>query len=489
MIKMLIADDEPIEREGFRTIIKKNFTQIEIVAEAKNGREAIEYAEVYRPDIIFLDIKMPGIDGIQAAREIRNKRKDVKLVILSAYDHFSYAKESLSLDVYDYLLKPVRRKKLIELLTNLEKNIEKERTERSEKLRLKENLLGIKSVMKERFISLILEEDAKKLKEIIATTNILDFNFEDYFLIGIDIKNLIEESDFKKLYDLCYKSFKKRNECILSTYNNILYILIENIDFKKLDIEENLQEISLLFKNKNVILNYSFENSEKLENLKSTILKIREKLSIKFHTAIAYNLEERLKICNELTNSNKEYLLTFKKMIASISKKEFENKKDFYFEILQILSYLQYGAYKEREKIYFKDTINLIKAEKNVSHIKNSLFLEVDNYLEDHKSKNYETIDCIKQYIIKNYHLDLKLEDLAYKFSISSYYLSKLFKQETGYNFVEFLTQIRIEKAKKMLLEGIPIKKIYKKVGYSDPNYFSRVFKKITGVSPRNYKE
>ncbi|QZY55644.1 response regulator transcription factor [Crassaminicella profunda] len=489
MIKILIADDEPVERQGVRAIITKNFDDIEIVAEAKNGREAIEYAEEYRPDIIFLDIKMPGIDGIQAAREIRNRQKDVKIIILSAYDCFSYAKESLSLDVYDYLLKPVRRKKLIALLSEIKEVIEKEKEDRKEKLRLKENLIGIKSVMQERFISIILEENIKRIKEIVETTHLLEFNFENYFLIGIHIKNITNPTDLRELYDTSYKLLKKRNECILSSYHHILYILIEKFDFEKMDVEENLQEIYLNFRrNKNININYSFVQNQQIENLKGSILKVRKNLSIKAAKNNDYSLIERFKICHEIVHSNEKYLVEFEKIIEIITKKEFEDHTAFYFETLQILNCLQYGAYTEKEKIYFENSIQLVKDKKNSSIIKKSISQEVKNYMDDYKSKNSQIIHAIKEYILKNYHLDLKLEDLSYQFAISSYYLSKLFKQETGANFIEFLTEIRIEKAKKMLLDDIPIKEIYKKIGYSDPNYFSRVFKKITGVSPRNYK-
>ncbi|MCT4621842.1 MAG: response regulator [Marinisporobacter sp.] len=488
MIKILIADDEPIERQGVRTIITKNFNDIEIIAEAKNGREAIEYAEEYRPDIIFLDIKMPGIDGIQAAREIRNRRKDVKIIILSAYDCFSYAKESLSLDVYDYLLKPVRRRKLIDLLLEVKEMIVKEKEDRKEKLRLKEDLIGIKSVMQERFISIILEENIKRIKEIVETTHLLTFNFEDYFLIGIQAKNITNSTDLKELHDTSYKLFKKRNECILSSYHHIIYILIEKFDFDKIDVEENLQEIYWNFKRKNIHIDYSFVQNQQLENLKASILKVRKNLSLKAVKNHDYSLVERFKICNEIIHSNEKYLIEFEKIIESITKKEFDDEEFFYFEILQILNALQYGAYQEREKIYFETSIQLIRDKKNSSIIKKSISQEIKNYMEDHENKNSQIIHAVKEYILKNYHLDLKLEDLSYQFAISSYYLSKLFKQETGSNFIEFLTEIRIEKAKKMLLENIPVKEIYKKIGYSDPNYFSRVFKKITGVSPRNYK-
>ena len=107
-----------------------------------------------------------------------------------------------------------------------------------------------------------------------------------------------------------------------------------------------------------------------------------------------------------------------------------------------------------------------------------------------HEDKTVSAVDKAKEYIDANYSKDLSLDDLSRKFDISPYYFSKLFKNKTGVNFIDYLTNIRIERAKELLADSdVSIKEICSEVGYADPNYFSRIFKKVTGVTPTEYKE
>ena len=109
MYKIMIADDEGITVEGLMFIIKKYFPDECVIEHAKSGREVIEKAEVFRPDIAFMDIHMPGINGIDAIREIQKTQPAIKFIILSAYDKFSYAKTAIELGVFKYLNKPMEQ--------------------------------------------------------------------------------------------------------------------------------------------------------------------------------------------------------------------------------------------------------------------------------------------------------------------------------------------------------------------------------------------
>ena len=116
MYRILIADDEGIMLESLRTIIQKRFGDRYQVETAKSGRAAIEQAEVFRPDIVFMDIQMPGINGIGALREIRQFNQSALFYIMSAYDKFDYAKEAISLGVERYLMKPITKNTVIEVV-------------------------------------------------------------------------------------------------------------------------------------------------------------------------------------------------------------------------------------------------------------------------------------------------------------------------------------------------------------------------------------
>lgn len=131
--KAMICDDEPLEREVFSMIVDKTGLPIEVICDAKNGNDAINKAKEFQPDIIFMDVKMPGIDGITAAKEIITFLPNVKLIIITAYDEFEYLKEALKLGVIEYLLKPVTpeevetvARKVIEIFENERLNEKRE---------------------------------------------------------------------------------------------------------------------------------------------------------------------------------------------------------------------------------------------------------------------------------------------------------------------------------------------------------------------------
>lgn len=119
MFKLLIADDESIERMAFKTIVTKDMPEITEIIEATNGNEALEAALQHNPDIIVMDVKMPGLNGIDAMRRIMQEGIKARMVVLTAYDDFNYIQQALEMGVDDYLLKPSRRAKIVEVLSNL----------------------------------------------------------------------------------------------------------------------------------------------------------------------------------------------------------------------------------------------------------------------------------------------------------------------------------------------------------------------------------
>ena len=144
MYRVLLADDEGIMLESLKKII---------TACAKTGRAVVELAETFRPDIAFMDIQMPGINGIQAIREIRKFNSTIKFVIITAYDKFDYAKEAINLGVVDYLTKPVRQQTVVDVLERAIREIDSERKKRSDNLRIQEKLETVIPIVENGFVN------------------------------------------------------------------------------------------------------------------------------------------------------------------------------------------------------------------------------------------------------------------------------------------------------------------------------------------------
>ncbi|WP_427340359.1 response regulator transcription factor [Caloranaerobacter sp. DY30410] len=506
MYRLLIADDEPIEREGLKLIINKNLPDIQVVGEAKNGREAIELVEELSPDILLLDIKMPGINGIEAAKEIRRKYKNLKIIILSAYDYFAYAKESFSLGVYDYLLKPVRRVKLIETLENVIKEIEKERIERQEKLKLREELSDIKNMLEEKFVTIILEDGLKYEENIKNRIEILDMTFDSYYVLVISIESRINSDVVSNLYDEVFRYFKHREKSIISKYNNNIYVLVEvettnEIEIKKISYERANKIYNRLIEKYDIDIRIGVKIGRGLNSLKKAIIEVNKLIiSTKNKNIVSdfYDKNEEdlieikeeyqkmLNIIKGIVNGDRESLIELDNLLEILCISE-NNKIINLYEIVSILRFL---IFEKRGKMYFCDLLSKDKdIDLDLCNVKRVIIEELNKYFIEISNQSHEIVEKAKEYIYKNYNRDIKLEDVAEKVSVSPYYFSKLFKKETGKNFIDFLTELRIEEAKKKLDTGMSIKAVARCIGYNDPNYFSRVFKKITGMSPNSYKK
>lgn len=118
-MKLLIADDEYLVIDSLKYMVERFVDNVEVVGTAKSGREAIEKAMEFKPEIVFMDIHMPGIDGIEAIKQIKTINRDTVFVIITAYEYFNYAKEAINLGVHDYLLKPINRSKVVETLEGI----------------------------------------------------------------------------------------------------------------------------------------------------------------------------------------------------------------------------------------------------------------------------------------------------------------------------------------------------------------------------------
>ncbi|SHH50809.1 two-component system, response regulator YesN [Caloranaerobacter azorensis DSM 13643] len=505
MYRLLIADDEPIEREGLKLIINKNLPDIRVIGEAKNGREAIELVDELSPDILLLDIKMPGINGIEAAKEIRRKYKNLKIIILSAYDYFAYAKESFSLGVYDYLLKPVRRAKLIETLEKVISEIEKERIERQEKLKLREELSDIKNMFEEKFVTIILEDGLKGENNIKNRIDILDMTFDLYYVLAISIESKNNDM-LSNIYDEVFRYFKHREKSIISKYNDNIYVLVEvdninEIEVKRLSYERANKIYNRLIGKYDIDIRIGVKIGRGIDNLKRVIIEANKLIiSVKNKNIISdfYDKNEEdlieikeeyqkiLSIIKGIVNGDRESLIELYNLLEMLCISE--NYK--IIKLYEIISILRFLIFKKRGKMYFNDLLSGSKnLELDLCYVKKIVIDELNKYFVEINNQTHEIIERAKEYIYKNYNKDIKLEDVAEKVSVSPYYFSKLFKKEMGKNFIDFLTELRIEEAKKKLDEGMSIKAVSRCIGYSDPNYFSRVFKKITGMSPNSYKK
>lgn len=173
--KIMLADDEGIVIDSLKFIIEKEFGDTCTVEYAKTGRSVIELAESYRPDIAVMDIQMPGINGIEAMREIRATNRSVVFIVMSAYDKFDYAKEAITLGVLEYITKPMERTRIVSALKKAMEQIDRERAKRKNDLLIREKLETVMPIIESGLVYNLLfqehfTEDIENYKQLLNLT-------------------------------------------------------------------------------------------------------------------------------------------------------------------------------------------------------------------------------------------------------------------------------------------------------------------------------
>jgi two-component system, response regulator YesN len=521
MYKLLIADDEQIERDALKAIVNKGIDSILDIQEAVNGREAIVKSQTYLPDIVFLDIKMPGIDGIEAAKTIRKNSPSVSIVFLTAFNQFEYAQEAIQIGVDDFIIKPSSETRVLEVINKILLKIKNNRTKENRNKNNELKLNKVTGYMENEFIYNL------------AVTGITDEKFNNYLAIldmgfysgraGI-VKILYDTYPIHVGSDNQKKVLIKRSafiiKSVLSEYglvtlfnselSNLYFIPIlekhsnqdQNLDkndpmelsnFLAAEIEKTL--------NLKVIIGIGTTFTNPVNSLKSfaqakaTLGDITyENYKSDLNTSeSAFPLYLEIDMEQAILNGNRENTTNTLHNIREWfdnTDSEFETKKKYIPELVTVLKHA--AAYQLPngkcivDEIDMKDSLSSINLFSGFNIFLNELLEQVSSAKE---IENSPAIEAACLYIDKNYLKDITLEETASHCRLSSFYFSKLFKKEKGITFIDYLTAKRIGKAKKLLLNSnLSIKEISTSTGYSDPNYFTKVFKKVEFVSPSTFR-
>jgi two-component system, response regulator YesN len=523
LLKILIVDDEVLERKALTKIINSSSEDVMVIGEAPNGRKAIEMARDLKPDIIFMDIKMPGIDGVQAVKEIKTSDHHIRFIMVSAFNTFEYAKEVMQQGVKEYILKPSRKQDILESLQRVSGEIFEERKSMKEKESLMENLDRAVSIAQKEWVSsLILNQ-------------VQDISFDEWSqLLGVEIT-----SGYIMLFSALPK---EKGELDIHVKQNF-YTWLKDVLKSTVKKEEVMigpmtdSQVPVLFLCKEhpekVHLKTSAQNT--IESLFSSFQKNLINLELKIGVGLPYrhghelnkSYHEAVIALQQLVKTpNRKYLFSCKQGAAElpslsdvleIEKKLLDgvrqgdiNRVMFIFdsfvtkltgnkglkalvvkksfdELFILLSRMMHdlGIHFEGSLIIDeREDINLI-LEKGKAHL-----LTVVKHVQLWRNNHAKgMLHRAKEYIENHYADSITLEHVAEYVELSPFYLSKLFKDRFGMTFIDYVTEIRIKQAKLEMVDASKsLKEICYSVGYKDPNYFSRVFKKHTGLSPTEFR-
>lgn len=414
MLRIMIVDDEFLVRIGIQQTIDWEKHGFVFVGAAENGEDGLEMAKKLQPDIIITDIRMPNMDGLEFMSKLKGNGVAAKVIVLSGYDEFNYAREALNHGALAYLLKPLENKQLLDVVKNTGQKIMEERELKQYYSGLAQELPTVKKYQLIRMIEgASISMDAEDLKRInfplYAKKIVIVLKVDEYDLFAISHQVKIE-SFHRSIARLSTKMYRNRHQIILERSNNEFIIIIQY------DINDKIE--------------YVYEYCQDI---------------IQF----LYNL-------NDLTCADLTFSVGFGNPFCNIA------------EIS--------AAYQEAvQAAHFK----LVPNANNVTHISDTYQLGVQTYI-------HQALAIIKQ----NYHKDITVEGVAGSLALSSSYLMHLFKNKLNKTFGECLSGFRINAAKELLRN--PTCKIYEvseRVGYKDPKYFSQIFKKSTGLTPKDFAQ
>lgn len=472
MFDVIIVDDEKLAREYFKSIIDWDLLGLNVCGLAKDGQEAIEMIEKFKPQIALIDLVMPTVDGIALSNYIRNNNLDIQIIIISGLDSFETARKIIKLNVRDYFLKPINVDELTVLLNKI--------------------VLELKAK----------QEDNKGIRVQLLKNAIFNNDYSQLSMIGISLEDNI-------IIGGCY--------CFQ-----------ENIKNELLEFEEVSEDFTI-YKHDNNYLGFALTqvNSEILtpiDNLfkNTTSIVIMQKCDIKSTNTIAKQIENCIndvllynscvaKIKREPLDTSQVYLndiVDLENILFLVKTKNITQLNNMVEKILSILQDRRLSSTRIysilNSLISYLETITKFNISfdnnwyihQSFNQIKTNLFSIIQDTFDRNEIDPIPTtkkglvvkaaINIIKENIANQ---NLSISYVAKKCNVTSSYIRKTFKEIMGITINNYIIDCRFNKAKEYLKKGYYIHaEIAEKVGYKDAAYFSRSFKKNIGMSPKEYE-
>ena len=541
MLKIFLAEDEVIVRETIKRMIPWESLGFELVGEAADGEMALPLLIRQQPDLLITDIKMPFMDGLTLARLAKKEVPGLKVVILSGYDDFNYAKQAINIGVEDYLLKPITKNALIERLTEIRSRYEDEKTQREYYEKFHREMQAYEKNSSRDFFEALVSGSLDMMEVYKRAEKLgLDIVAESYNILIFTMNCNEDFSGQREGYssweaeslEMLEKFFTGHPFAMLFRSNVFSYgVLIKG---EKNSIRENtricVEEIRKIFDRKEDNKEWFVAVGESVERL-SQIQKSYHSASRAFSQRYLYDVkvlcyEEMLAMeKKDVTNDDSEYLqkvdvnalnpTILQKFLSNGLLEETENfVQDYFYAIGQepmesvvfrsyvilnvrfsVLSFLkELGC--DTKTLEPEDTEEILaesgrNMESTIAYAEKLISQAIQLRDRNSGNKNHSILKVAVDFIDQHYmEEDMSLNKAANAANVSANHFSALFSQNMGQTFIEYLTSLRMDKAKEYLrCTGMRSSEIAGEVGYKDAHYFSYLFKKTQGMTPSDYRK
>lgn len=535
-IKVFLVEDEMVIRRGIKNSIDWEKEGYIFCGEASDGELAYPMIIKEKPDILITDIRMPFMDGLELCKLVKKELPNIKILILSGYDEFDYAKEAIRLGVTEYLLKPISSGKLLEALNGVSESIRREKEDKDlvrkymeemrentehEKQKFFEQMIagnlsmadaletgkkyemslsaGMYNLLLFRFT---LGEENRKSGELLGEaeyaieklTERLEYVFE--FQRGVEGWAFLLMADNEEQMSERVKELSKDLEEIMKNYSTIAYFGGIGQPVAGLrELEESFREAERALAARftmelNRIISVDdirmAQNVDTLDDIEITsfgeIEKTRTMLEKFLNNGVEDEIDEFVDVyINELPEENLKSVLMRQYIIM-----------DAYIVMMSFCEKIE-GIEGEMQA-QSEELKNSMKTIQTVEEIKNyirMLLKKIIGVRDTISGRRYsDIIEIAKDQIRKTYMSDeISLNTVAAEVGMSPSYFSSIFSKEMGKTFVEYLTEIRMDRAKELLMcSSMKTSEIGYEVGYKDPHYFSYIFKKTQNCTPKEFR-
>lgn len=509
MLRLLVVDDEQIEREGMLAIIRDGFPDL-VLEQAKNGKMAVELVPHFLPDLILMDIKMPGMNGLEAVENISIDYPDMRFIMVTAYDTFEYARKAIKLGVKDYLLKPSKVAEIRETVSRVLRQIEEERSVQQVRLSVKNTLERVMPVVEADVVTQLLFDHVHEvhLDEMVALLG--------GHMTG-EVFVLIIQIDKETATEAFYMSVKVKMRQMANGWVGAMSgRQIPVIGFREEDKSFRAQAASMIrqlleLPQQATPAEYCIGVGNPRQSLDQIRFSYQEALQATSDISVPSKHRFYSDLLEASTNQSSEHAskLQEKQIMELVRLGQWEDVEEWIYSLIDrfrnsgmpihqaqqrmlesvwivFRGLMEMGV--ETELPYYSFLIGDYRALRTETEC---LYKRMREDGEQYRSRFHpDVILQVKQYIIEHSHLEISLETIAKQAALSPFYMSKMFKEQIGINYIDFLTECRVGKAKLLMGDAErSLKEIAYEVGYHDPNYFSKVFKKVCGVSPTEYRK
>ena len=519
MYSFLLTDDEQIVIDTLTLIIRRNFGEDIKIFSALSGSAALDIVHKEKIDIMFMDIHMPGINGLEAINLIKQINQNIIVIILSAYDQFEYAQEAINLGAFKYLTKPVNRNLIVQTIRNAMNLVDEQKGQLSNNMEMYEKLNFVSSIVESDFIySCIFNNN--KTTELSTYLKYFKIQDKDYFMCCMEIPEAVNKSRYKNYVKLRDIMTAKCN-CIIGSFMNNrvgIYVTVpeqtrkESTDPRRTilepvhlmlsmeitsgirigvsEIESDITKAPTAYNNAMTVLSDLaatggigfYEGSRDIpdDKLSDTVKSLSQRILARVKAADSVSL-------NRLVP---EYVSALFKLYRT----EPDRIKNSVFELVLSARSLVLQLEPSYNNSAFDTAFSTLISTNDRDDIGHFILDRCMECAGAIAAIQEDSMNPIIQkacsYIENNISQDINLEQLSSYLNVSPFYLSKLFKEEKGTSFISYVTALRMEKAKQLLLDdSLIMKEIASKVGYNDQNYFSKLFKQEYGLTPTEYRK